>query len=295
MKNSGLMNDVDQKSSTQLVNLLPNTKNCSIKRIVNFSVITDSVVAKAIIVTDASSRRLEIDWGDGTVEVINRRPGFGNVIQPVLGGQPLPPGNYELYHRYEASYAPGFGDSVIPTTREYVVSIRSDDIDGFVDFSSQRIFVTPRYKLVIYPFFFWLESSCDSFTDDFHHFRIIQVIEGRMNHDWDWRPSNSFFGRFQGVRLLGSQHSVEYEVPNLGVFDFLSIRFNITEYDWIFNDHITFNVNIPLYHTGREEYFSERIESEAIGSGCTVHFDYTTEVKLLVPLPTDHTPVFIEA
>ncbi|GAA5220362.1 hypothetical protein [Membranihabitans marinus] len=295
MKNSGLMNDVERSSSTQLVNVKPNSKDCTVKRIINFSVIADSVVAKAIIITDASSRRLEIDWGDGNIEVINRRPGFNNVTQPVLGGQPLAPGSYELYHRYEVFYTPGFGDSVIPAPREYLVSVRSDDVNGLVDFSSQRIIITPRYKLVVYPFFFWLESSCDSFTDDFHHFRIIQMIEGRMNHNWDWRPSNSFLGRFEGIRLLGSQHSVEYEVPRLGEFSFLSIRFNITEYDWLFNDHIVFNVNIPLYHNGREEYFSERIESAAVGDGCTVHFNYTTEVKLLIPLPSDNSPVFIEA
>jgi hypothetical protein len=78
----------------------------------------------------------------------------------------------------------------------------------------------------------------------------------------------------------------------VGPFPSLSVRFDFTEKDWFFDDHARISLTIPLYNFGEEEYFATRIETKTVGGDCTIHFSYTREFKLNVPLPVDASPVF---
>ncbi len=276
--------------------LKPNAHNCAIERIVNFFISTDSVVAKATIVIDDETRRIELDWGDGTVDVINHRPGFPVLAQPVMGSSPLPSGTYEIFHRYDVLYtsSPGTDTGDRPTPQEHVAALRVDDADGSVDFDTERFIITPKYRVTHYPMFVWIDDTCDAFWDPAHDFSIIQTIEGDVIHSWSWTPSNSFFGKSQGILLEGSQFSREYDIPPYFVYDQIQTRFDFTEDDLHWDDKVRVGVTMRLYHSNDEEIFSDRIEGEASGDGCTIHYAYTKEVQLLVPLPRDSSTVFSE-
>jgi len=123
----------------QPVVLVPRDEDIvAVPRIRNLRIGTDSVVATATVDVTAATRRIEVDWGDGTRDVLQNRPGA--VSLPAPGTNPLPEGSYRLQHAYAVSDDGRAAD--------YFVQVRTDDADGSLDFRQERITVTPRWRVV---------------------------------------------------------------------------------------------------------------------------------------------------
>lgn len=260
-----------------------------VARIVDFSVGTESVVATATVVTDDATRRIEVDWGDGEEDVINHRPGF-LVRNGDFRDDSLPEGTYQLYHAYDG---PEDGRSF-----EHTVLVRVDDVDGGVDFAVRRITLSPRYRVTHYPLTVRLDGPCDSLFESANEFEIKQVVGGDVVNEWDWDPSNNFFGPSQNFRLEGSGVTREFDGPFAeDGTTFESLSFDFTEKDPISNDKGRVSAHLTLDSRGYDGYFAERIEryeqiSDKFFGGCEIIYSYTKEMELLVPLPTNDRAVF---
>lgn len=279
--------DVKPQEDLRLaIPIKPTKAKRAVARIVESFITTDSVVASATIVTDNTTRRIEVDWGDGKNDVINHRPGLLMRNLPVNGDDPLPSGTYQVHHIYDVSEdGRPFDHSVL---------LRVDDRNGGVDFRIHKITITPRYKVTHYPMTVRLKHGCDPAHESENEFNIQQTVSGNLQaNQWDWYPSNNFFGTSQSFRLEGSGVTREFERPPIGEGGgSQAISFEFTEKDWIWDDLIRIYLFIGLDHRGYEGYFSERIEDEAYGDGCTIIYSYSKEMELIVPLPTRDRAVF---
>lgn len=258
-----------------------------VAKIVDSSLATDSVVATATVVTDSTTRRIEVDWGDGEKDVVNERPGTLTKDRPVNTSNPLPDGTYQLSHAYEVSKD--------GRPFEHTVLLRVDDTDGGVDFDVHRITLTPRYKVTNYPVTVRLKHGCDSQLESQNEFEIQQTVGGEVVNQWPWNPSNNFFGASQSFLLPGSGVTREFERPPQsqgGGSE--SVTFEFVENDPLWDDVVRFRSKFGLDSRGYEGYFTERIEGEASGDGCTILYSYSTEMELLVPLPDGDGAVFSE-
>ncbi|SFG46524.1 hypothetical protein SAMN04488063_2136 [Halopelagius inordinatus] len=265
--------------------LEPTGTTDAVARIVDSSVATDSVVATATIVTDDPVRRVEVDWGDGETDVVTRRPGLLTRDRPAHGGDPLPDGTYQLTHAYAVS------DDGRPF--DHSVLLRVDDADGGVDFDVHRITLTPRYKVTHYPMTVRLKHGCDSSLEPGSEFDIRQTVGGDVVNQWEWYPSNNFFGTSQSFRLDGSGVTREFERPPLSEGGGVeAVSFEFTERDPLWDDLVRIYLYVGLDHRGYSGYFSERVEDEASGDGCTIVYSYSKEMELLVPLPAGDDPAF---
>jgi hypothetical protein len=241
--------------------------------IAGFSVDTDSVVATATVLTDATMRRIMIDWGDGEIDTLTSRPGVP--LPPVFGeDDPLPPGTYKFRHAYEVS------EDGKPF--EYFVLLRVDDKNGGVDFRILKITLTPRYKVTNFRTTVRLVSRCDPIGESTSEFDIDQIVDGETVHRWHWEPSNSFFGESQRFRLEGSGVTRELTVED-GVVD---VRLVLTETDLFFDERLMLSQSLSATQE------SERIERTVSDGSCKVLVRYDREVKLIVPLPSGG-PVFV--
>lgn len=245
------------------VSLDPVATNTIHANIVDFSVTTDSVVATATVVTDDTMRRIFVDWGDGNTDVLNIRPDL-----PTFNQHDLPAGTYQLSHAYEE-----------PEDRnpfDALVLVRVEDNSGGVDFRVRDITLTPRYRVTNYRTSVRLLSRCDSFFESSNEFVITQLVDGEPVKQWEWEPSNNFFGESQFFRLESSGISRELTLAD----GFVSVRLEFVEKDPFFDDHLT------LSQAMRADQESELIERTISTGGCQVLARYDREVSLIVPLPS---------
>jgi hypothetical protein len=262
----------------QPVVLVPRDEGISaVPRIRNFRVGTDSVVATARIDVSAATSRIEVDWGDGTLDVIRNRPGA--VSLPAPGTNPLPEGSYRLQHVYEVS---DDGRAV-----DYFVQVRTDDADGSFDFRQERITMTPRWRVVHYPMSVRLAENCDPLYNAGVTIKVVQTVDGQPVNSYTWNASNTFFSPSQFHLLENSGVSAEVEVAPLGQgADGRSVTFDFDEHD-IFTPNDKNRIRLFLGWDARalEGDISERIERTNDG-GCKIIYAFGREVSLLVPV--DH-------
>ena len=148
------------------VSVKPKPKKNIQAHILDFSLTSNSVVATATIRTDGIVRRIVVDWGDGKTDILNARPGIHVPILPPQ--EPLPPGTYRFHHAYaEPSDKKPF---------DFFVLVRVEDANG-PDFRSQKITLTPRYRVTNFRTSVRLEDQCDSIFESSNEFDITQLVE----------------------------------------------------------------------------------------------------------------------
>lgn len=255
------------------------------KRIQSLDISTDSVVATATIVVTDATRRIEIDWGDGTIDVLRQRPGIISPDPPPPGTNPLPRGTYEVEHAYEVP------DGAYPSAFDQFVFVRTDDADGGIDIRQRRITITPRYRIVHYPMSVYLGESCDLAGSVL--IKVVQSIDGEIVNRWNWSSSN-FFGPSFRFRLEGSGASLEVETPRVGeVWETKQMVFDFLEEDSLSPDDR--NRIVVFLAVGLAVYppytISENIE-QVNDDGCEIHYSYGREVTLLKPRKHTNPGVF---
>jgi hypothetical protein len=261
----------------------PEPSRPTVANIEDCSITTDSVVAIAMVRTNAKMRRIVVTWGDGTVNTLRNRPGMEvTALQP----QQLPAGTYKLTHAYaEPADRQAF---------EHFVVIKVEDESGGVDFCIRKITLTPRYRVTNYRTTL-LASKCDSWAETRSEFDITLYVEGAVTNVWRWEPSESGFivgGSFvtdgTPIVLDGSQVSRDLTVADPVV----EVMLDIIERDPVYDDNLP---NISQRLSALD--VSGTIEGEVTetASGCTVKYRFDKEVTLIVPLPSFGQSVVVSA
>lgn len=237
------------------------------------SVTTDSVVATARVRTDATMRRVVVQWGDGTVNTLRSRPG----TEAAVGQPQLPAGTYKLSHAYAA---PESGEPFV-----HFVLIRVEDASGGIDFCIRKITLTPRYRVTNYRTMLSLGSKCDSWFESRSEFDITLYVDQQVARTWRWEPeeSSSVTGTILldeiPVMLEGSLVSRELTVADGTV----PVRLEIIERDPLV-DEVLPHIRQDLRAPGGGGTMQGAVTESA--SGCSVNFRYDREVTLIVPLPS---------
>ncbi|MCW5516913.1 hypothetical protein [Muriicola sp. Z0-33] len=264
-KDSGLFGTIERLKPRKLHNFFS-----------DLAITTDSVVAKVRIVTNDSTRRISVDWGDLEADTLTIRPGINIDLSPVFGEpNPLPDGTYELFHAYQE-----------PEDRrefERHVTVRIEDGAGNVDQRSQTITLTPKYRMTVYQASVRLLGPCD-FGGSTSEFEITQNVNGTETGRWGWKPSNNFFSDSQYFRLDGSHFAREYEVGGDNIY----YSFVFRETDGILNadDKGTHSRSLGFQtETGLIEQDVTVADPNGFGS-CKVRIRYDLEVMLIKPLPS---------
>ena len=233
---------------------------------------TDSVVATATVRTDATMRRIVVQWGDGKIDTLRYRPG----IEAAIGQQnQLPPGTYKLRHAYEAP--------VDRNTFEQFVLIRVEDQSGGIDFCIRKITLTPRYRVTNYRTILTLGSKCDSWFESRSEFDITQYIDGASTNTWRWEPSEPAIPSVGmdeiPFMLQGSLVSREFTVAD----DSVPVHLDLVERDPIIDEKLpTIRQDLSVFDVSGT--LQGKVTEPA--SGCEVKFRYDKEVTLIVPLPS---------
>lgn len=257
----------------------------------SFEVTTDSVVAKATIMTDTKTRRINIDWGDGQNDTINLLPGRPfNVdrISVAVGGtpmDPLPEGTYEIFHAYD--------EPEDRRTFDHIVLANVENIDGGNDIRLKEITLTPRYRIVHYQTRFQLPEACDVGSET-QKFKVVMSKGGVPIHEYPvFKIPNNSAGSVVWHLLEGSQFFQEHsdKTPNDGS---LTIRFDFTEEDFLTNDHgiHTIALNYKMESGTVEGQLSL---SDFWDESCRIRLRYDREVTLISNIPRVGAPSFFKA
>lgn len=236
---------------------------------------TDSVVAKVRIVTEKSTRRIYVDWGDLESDTLTILPGVNTNLSETGGPDPLPDGTYEIFHAYQE-----------PENRqsfERHVTVRIEDNSGSIDQRSKTITLTPKYRMTVYRASVRLLSGCD-FGGSTSEFEITQHIQGEEVRRWEWKPSNNFFSESQFFLLPESQFSRIYELGG----EIIYYSYDFREKDGFLNadDKGRHRGSLGM-HTETGEIESDvAIADPNFGTGCKARIRYDVEVILLRPLPS---------
>ncbi|MDX1362814.1 hypothetical protein [Arenibacter latericius] len=257
-----------------------------------FEITTDSVVAKATIVTDTETRRINIDWGDGQNDTINLVPGrpfdidrfsVGVGSEPV---DPLPEGTYEIYHAYD--------EPEDKRSFDHIVLVNVENKNGGNDIRLREISLIPRYRIVHYQTRFQLPEGCDV-GQEMQKFKVVISIGGVPIHEYpDIKIKNNPAGSVIWHLLEGSQLAQElsYGTPYDGS---LLIRYDFTEEDFWLNDHGTVSINnhiLPAESGLHETQFSL---SDYWGESCRVRLRLDREVTLISNIPHNSAPSTFKA
>ena len=285
------------------ISVKPKEQRYSIERIESFLITTDSVVAKATVVTSGETRSLEIDWGDGELDTLNLND-LNRVaaVSPIPNPDPLPPNTYEFYHQYAVSYI-DVREQLFPKAEEYLVTLFARESNGEFDFKAKPITIRPKYKINFYGLTVGNKNQCDGGGSN--EFSTTQTVGGEVRNQWDWTSSNDFLFTIPTHYLDGSQLALVFEVteisgspqPNID-----AVKFSFTEEDRWYSEtgSVSYPKNLPFYRKDMEEYASGRLEgsfqirdSSFFGFSCTLLYGVGWEIKLLAPIPTYTWPVAI--
>ncbi|NRA55768.1 MAG: hypothetical protein HRU23_16645 [Gammaproteobacteria bacterium] len=275
----------------------PRARKCNIAKVEDFFVTTDSVVAKATVISDKSISFLEIDWGDGEKSNINIRFANHYKLPAYNGTDSLNPGTYEFYHRYPVTYEDR-NDRPVP--QDYFVTLRALDFNGDFDFRLKNILIEPKYKINFYSLIVGLKNQCDG--GGTNEFSVVQSVSNEITNEWDWSPSDDFIFEIPTYRLDGSHLAQIFEVK--GVNDSLieSVRFSFTEHDQWYDDRgsLSYSFYLSTYLTTRSDNAAGRLEGTINvvdtnpfwTASCELSYAVDWELRLVVPLPTYNGLVF---
>ena len=278
---------------------------CNEPRIVNFSVNSDSVVAKAVVLTDKDTHFVEVDWGDGETSRINVRFAKNFKLASFDGDNALQPGTYEFYHRYDVTYVEHIHAEgvMLPAPMDYTVSCKTIDFNGQIDLSFQDLRIEPKYEINFYQLTVGLKNQCDN--GSLNEFSITQMEGGVMSKDWDWFPSDNFFFPFPTYRIPNSQVSQVYTVNNSEMpwHTFVpKITFSFVEHDDWYDDKGTLGYDnyLSYFITGQQESASGKFEGDITiidnnpwwQSSCGLMYEVDWEIRLLAPMPVSQPLVF---
>lgn len=242
----------------------------------DLEITSDSVVVKVRLVTDNSTRRIFIDWGDLETDVVSFPPGLNVDFSPVLGTpNPLPDGTYEIFHAYESP------EEKVAFERH--ITLRIQDHSGSIDQRSTTMTLTPKYSVNVYQTSVNLLDSCD-LGNGSAEFEITQTIDGVQTGFWEWTPSNNFFSEAQFQSLPGSQLRRIIELGG----DRIYFSLNFREKDGFLNSDdkgsLTGRIR-PTMTTGQIERIVE-VSDPNWGSSCRVKVRYYVEMEVYRPLPS---------
>lgn len=282
----------------------PNAKVRDIARVEDFFVTTESVVAKATIVTDRKTKFIEVNWGDGEKSNINIKYAKHFKLSAFDDSDSLQPGTYEFYHKYDVTYIQrGNPERNYPVTKEYTVTLVAIDSDGGFDIKFESITIAPKYRINFYGLSVGLKNDCDG--GGRNEFTVIQTIDGEIEKDWDWNPSDQFFFGTPTYRLEGSETSQIFEVRSADLNPPPNTRrvvFSFTEHDKWYDDvgSLYYPSSLTAYLTDILESASGRLEGEFVisdnhplwSNSCEMRYAVDWDLRLLVPLPTGNELIF---
>jgi|GEM_PF-2358082 len=280
-------------------------QECHVARIVDFSVTTDSVVAKAVVVTDNDTHFIEVDWGDGETNNINVGKARYFKSAAYNGDNALQPGTYEFFHRYQVSYVAA-GDSILPEPKGYTVILKTIDFNGDLDLRFQPIRIEPSYRINFYRLSVGLKNQCDN--GSLNEFTIIRtLINEGSKREWSWRPSDNFFYPFPTYTIPESQIEQVFNVtenPNEEYSSIDLVSFTFIEHDKWYDERGTLYYDTILrnFLIGQQDSASGRFEGEIplydhsiFGSNCDLMYAVDWDLQLLVPLPPIQPVVFTKS
>lgn len=253
----------------------------------DFEITTDSVVAKATVVTDKSTRRIFIDWGDGQNDTINLVPGrkFGVVNRlSTSPAETLPEGTFEIYHAYD--------EPEDRKTFSHTVLLHVEDTTGGDDLRLREISLTPRYRIVHYQARFQLRETCDV-DDEIQNFKVVMYLDGVPVRECNMKIPNSPAGSVIWHLVEDSQFSREVSIDT--PFDERPrVGFKFTESDFLFNDHGQYSavLNYNMVTGPVESLFSV---SDQISESCRIAIRYDREVSLIANMPSVSGPASFAA
>jgi len=251
-------------SSRPAVVVKPQPPRPTAANISECSVATDSVVATATVRTDATMRRIVVNWGDGTVNTLRNTPG----VETAVGQQTqLPAGTFKLRHVYQAPEDRGSFDQI--------VIIRVEDVSGGVDFCINKITVRPRYRVTNYRTTLSLNTNCDAPGERTSELDVKLRVEGVEAKAWRIELSQSLVPN--SYVLDGSIVSRELTVAD----GLVHVDLDIVETDPLFNDYLM-DTSMAL----SASHDSGRVSGLATGDGCEVGYSYDREVTLIAPMPS---------
>jgi len=275
----------------------PRVKRCHIAKVEDFFVTTDSVVAKATVISDKSISFIEIDWGDGDKSNINIGFASHHKLPVYNGTDALNPGTYEFYHQYAVTYA-DTNDRPIPN--EYFVTLRALDFNGDFDFRLKHITIEPNYRINFYSLFIGQKSKCDG--GGTNEFTVVQSINSEIKNEWDWNPSDGFIVKIPTYRLDGSHFAQVFEVKGVNDSSIESVIFSFTEHDRWYDDRgsLSYKRFLSNYLTTREHSASGSLEGTINVSDanpwwqatCKLSYAVDWDLRLVVPLPSYNGLVF---
>ncbi|WP_372742214.1 hypothetical protein [Neptunomonas sp.] len=252
-------------------------------RVSNFSVTTDSVVAKATIVTSSDTRRISIDWGDGHNDTIRIRPGRIFSVQQHLAGtapDPLPEGTYEMYHAYDEP----------EDRREFsrIVLLNVEDRDGGNDVRLREIFILPKYRVSHYQARFQIPEPCDV-GREIQKFTVSMHLGENPFGNWELDIPNNPAGSVIWHLLENSHFSTEVSSHSTEGGSTM-VSFRVSEDDSLFDDSgsTSFSVN---YNAVTEQVERQISLSDAISETCRIVIRFDREVTLIANMPTPVGPV----
>jgi len=248
----------------------------------SFDVTTDSVVAKATVITSEDTRRIFIDWGDGqndTINIIPGRLGQFNVFdrQPAV---PLPKGTFEIYHAY--------AESENRRSFTHTILLHVEDTNGGDDIRLKTISLTPRYRIIHYQSRFQIPEACDVGKET-QKFKVVMYLNDAEIHNYSLNIQNSPAGSVLWHLLEDSQLSQEISADTQPD-EIARIRFKFTEFDWIFNDYGQYSVTLSYtMETGVVE--QAIILSDSVSETCRINIHYDREVSLIANIPSIASPL----
>ena len=299
MNGNSKINDEDFEPIQIQRVIKPKKKRTKFANIEDFTVTTDSVVAKATFVTDTPLLIVKVDWDDGNRDKIDHRAD-SHLHQPSEGDQ-LPPGTYEFYHRYDVSHwQDEISNNVAP--KEYIITLTVKDNEGGLAIIPKNIRIVPRYRIQFYPLFIGLKNGCDTKGDDRNDFTITQTINGELKNEWDWNPSNGFFVTYPNQPLEGRQFTHELEVSDYAYSQpHVSVRFIFEEHDTLFNEIFRLSFTHLLYTkdeldgeviSARKEGTGSASNSVPLAGSCDIMYQVDYNVKLIASLPNNPNVIF---
>jgi hypothetical protein len=255
----------------------PRTPPAPARRIQNFDVATDSVVATATIVYNGDPGAATVTWGDGT-STSRCLPGqegplHSGCLPAPYAGQPS--GQLVFKHRYAA---PANGDTFTMAITAQVGGESKTIAIGF----------TPRYRVTVSDLLFSPLNHCDTFLEEDTEWKVIRTVYGVLP-DKEWR-----FDRFTNPGAVVGDWLPQFEaIPGSGFSldlkarDDVVLGYKAVEIDPVFDQdttrrlvHLTPLSGDESVSLESQEGYQNPLYPDAL---CRVGYQFDIRVKLLTP------------
>lgn len=247
----------------------------SVNFLADLEITSDSVVVKVRMVTNNSTRRIAIDWGDLKSDVLSFLPGTNLELSPVAdNADPLPDGTYEIFHAYEAP------EEKVAFDRH--ITLRIQDNSRNIDQRSTTVTLNPKYTVNVYQTSVNLLDAAD-IGNGAANFEITQNVDGVQTGRWSWAPSNNFFSEGLYHRLPGSQFRRIYELGGETIF----FTLDFLEKDGFLNSDDKGRLYGFITAYTPVGQMQKTIDvSDPIWGSCRVRIRYYIEMEVYRPLPS---------